>query len=142
MPIRDPRLIRITEPTMAFAIPLFGSPIGFGEFTRKPRLSPRTPPQKMYPRIKNSDTTATSAHNAVTAVMVLSSSLRRLRLGMTASSFSAGHAPHQQARQHIYDERHEKQNQPELDERLKINLGRGFGELICDDRGDRIRWVK
>src|SRR5258705_6440736 len=142
IPIKDPSMIRITDPTMALAIPLSGSPIGFGELIRKPRLRPRTPPQKMYPRMKNSDATAKSAHKPVSAVMALSINFRRARLDMCASPLSAGHAPHQQTRQHVYDERDEKQNQTEFDKRLQINLPRGFGELVGNRRGNSERRVK
>src|SRR5438552_11515267 len=98
IPITDPRVIKVIVPTMAFAIPLPGSPIGFGELTRKPKLKPRTPPQKIYPRIKNSDTTAKSAHKPVITVIVVFTNLRRAKLDMRAPPLSAGDTPHQQAR--------------------------------------------
>src|ERR1700738_1966889 len=92
--------------------------------------------------MKKSDATAKSAHNPVSTVIVLLSSLRRPRLGMSASSFTTGHAPYQQTRQHIDNERYEKQNQTELDERLQVYFRTGFRKLVGNCRGDRKRRIK
>src|SRR6266852_4816864 len=115
MPITDPPPMSMTEPTIAFAIPLPGSPMGFGVFKRKLRVNARMPPARMYPRITKSAPIAKTAHDPVSTVIVLLSSLRRDRLDMTASPLPACDAPNQKASQHVNDERHEKQDQPELD---------------------------
>src|SRR4030095_6803797 len=139
MPINDPTPMSMTDPTMAFAIPLPGSPIGFGVFTRKLRLKARMPPARIEPRITNSAPIAKTAHDPVSTVIVLLSSLRRGRLFMTASPRPAGDTPHQQPRKHVDDKCHYKQDQSELDQRLQIDLCGGLGKLVGNGRCDRER---
>src|SRR5713226_4793048 len=105
MPITDPPPMSMTDPTIAFAIPLPGSPMGFGVFKRKLRLKARMPPARMYPRITKSAPIAKTAHKPVSTVIVVLSSLRRERLDIAAPALPACDAPHQQPRQHINDER-------------------------------------
>src|SRR4030095_11155073 len=108
IPISEPAPMSMTEPTISAAISLSGSPIGLNEFVRKLRLSARIPSKRMYPRITNSEPTAKAAHSAVSAVIVLLSSLRRDRLDMRASPSAPGYAPHNQTSQHIDHEGDQK----------------------------------
>src|ERR1041384_2619017 len=92
--------------------------------------------------MKKSEATATSVHKPVSTVIVLLCNLRLVRLAMCPPTFSASHAPDQLACQHVYDEGDEEQNQTEFNERLQIDLGCCFGELVGNNRGDRVGGIK
>src|SRR5207248_1380467 len=129
-------------PTIALAIPLPGSPTGLGLLTKKLRLSSRTPVTAMYARMTTSAPITKAANMPVIRVIQLLSILRRRRLYMRHLALAAGHAPHKQSCQRVDREGYDEQYQAKLDQRIAIDLGRGFSELVCNGRRDGERRIE
>src|ERR1019366_7122066 len=134
----------IPVPTIALAMPPPTSPGGFGVWVRNAQLTEPIPLMTRYAKMASSGTSTRMA--AATANVVAPALVRRRtrptccgvdgadELGTHPRS-PAGDAPHQQPGQGVYDERHDKQRQPDLHQRAQIQIAGGLGEFVGNDAG-------
>src|ERR1017187_8635360 len=134
----------IPVPTMALAMPPPTSPGGLGVCVRNAQLTEPIPLMTRYAKMASSGTStrmAAATANVVAPALVT----RRTKptcCGVDCADISgthprspAGDAPHQQPGQCVDDEGHDKQRQPDLDQRAQVQIAGGLGEFVGDDTG-------
>src|SRR5712692_3950303 len=144
------RPIRISVPTMAFAMPPPVSPTGFGMCVKKSQVRAGSPCLTTKKRMNPRGRSASRTERPLKPTTIPDTMRRRAALRVTGSPCRDGggagdprrtlgaDAPDQEAREGVDDDRDQEQHETDLDQGVEVEVVRRLGELVGDDGGHRV----
>src|SRR5579885_3555367 len=139
----------MSVPTIAFAIPPPASPTGRGVWVRNATLMFPAPWLTTYPRTSSKTTMIMPSAATHRPIMSVFRSFRCHGIEDTLFTDASPSAtavdrdgsidlPDEKSRDCVDHDRHPEKDQTNLDQRREVEIGCRLGELVCDDRRQRV----